>query len=235
MVRVMRYQYAQGERRLVPAGTAQTDDQGQYRVWGLNPGDYYVSADRRAIRLRRPAAARRRRGRPRRSGGPAARRHRRRRRGGRARRQRRGAASARRATIRISCPTRRPIIPASPRSTTRGPSPSASSQEVARHQLQPAARAHVARSAGTCTNPDGTPTRAATSTLMPDGAPARARQLRHELRQPHRVGRRVLDRQRPAGPLHAARARQRHASAPQFAHAAARPSAAAIVATSTSC
>jgi hypothetical protein len=43
-VRVMRYQYAQGERQLIPAGNAQTDDQGSYRVWGLNPGDYYVSA-----------------------------------------------------------------------------------------------------------------------------------------------------------------------------------------------
>ncbi len=44
MVRVMRYQYQQGERRLTPAGSGQTDDKGQYRVWGLNPGDYYVSA-----------------------------------------------------------------------------------------------------------------------------------------------------------------------------------------------
>jgi hypothetical protein len=44
MVRVMRYQYQQGDRRLVPAGTAQTDDRGRYRVWGLTPGDYYVSA-----------------------------------------------------------------------------------------------------------------------------------------------------------------------------------------------
>ena len=43
-VRVMRYQYAQGERQLTPAGVAQTDDQGAYRVWGLNPGEYYVSA-----------------------------------------------------------------------------------------------------------------------------------------------------------------------------------------------
>ena len=43
-VRVMRYEYAQGNRQLVPAGTAQTDDLGGYRVWGLNPGDYYVSA-----------------------------------------------------------------------------------------------------------------------------------------------------------------------------------------------
>jgi hypothetical protein len=44
MVRVMRYQYQQGERRLTPAGNGQTDDRGQYRVWGLMPGDYYVSA-----------------------------------------------------------------------------------------------------------------------------------------------------------------------------------------------
>src|SRR5262245_56712295 len=43
-VRVMRYQYAQGERQLTPAGTAQTDDRGAFRVWGLNPGDYYVMA-----------------------------------------------------------------------------------------------------------------------------------------------------------------------------------------------
>jgi carboxypeptidase family protein len=43
-VSVMRYQYLQGDRRLVPAGNAQTDDRGVYRVWGLNPGDYYVSA-----------------------------------------------------------------------------------------------------------------------------------------------------------------------------------------------
>jgi Carboxypeptidase regulatory-like domain len=43
-IRVMRYQYAQGERQLAPVGSAQSDDLGAYRVWGLNPGDYYVSA-----------------------------------------------------------------------------------------------------------------------------------------------------------------------------------------------
>lgn len=43
-VQVLRYQYAQGERQLVPAGSSQTDDQGAFRVWGLNPGDYYISA-----------------------------------------------------------------------------------------------------------------------------------------------------------------------------------------------
>src|SRR5215813_5707921 len=44
MVRVMRYQYLQGDRRLTPAGNAQTDDRGSYRVWGLMPGDYYINA-----------------------------------------------------------------------------------------------------------------------------------------------------------------------------------------------
>src|SRR5438270_4673039 len=48
-VRVMRYQYQQGERRLAQAGAGQTDDKGQYRVWGLTPGDYYVSAAGRGI------------------------------------------------------------------------------------------------------------------------------------------------------------------------------------------
>jgi hypothetical protein len=46
-VRVMRYQYLQGDRRLTPAGTGQTDDKGQYRVWGLMPGDYYINATAR--------------------------------------------------------------------------------------------------------------------------------------------------------------------------------------------
>jgi hypothetical protein len=47
LIRVLRYQYQQGERRLAPAGTAQTDDLGQFRVWGLMPGDYYVDAQSR--------------------------------------------------------------------------------------------------------------------------------------------------------------------------------------------
>src|SRR5207302_9158669 len=48
-VRVMRYQYQQGDRRLVQAGGGQTDDKGQYRVWGLMPGDYYVTATARGV------------------------------------------------------------------------------------------------------------------------------------------------------------------------------------------
>lgn len=43
-VQVLRYQYQQGSRQLSPAGQGQTDDRGVYRVWGLNPGEYYVSA-----------------------------------------------------------------------------------------------------------------------------------------------------------------------------------------------
>jgi carboxypeptidase family protein len=44
LVTVQRYQYVRGERQLAPAGGDQTDDRGQYRVFGLPPGDYYVSA-----------------------------------------------------------------------------------------------------------------------------------------------------------------------------------------------
>ncbi len=44
-VRVLRYGYAAGARRLVPAGQSdRTDDQGTFRVFGLPPGDYVVSA-----------------------------------------------------------------------------------------------------------------------------------------------------------------------------------------------
>jgi carboxypeptidase family protein len=44
-VQAMRYQLVQGARRLVSAGvTAQSDDTGAFRLYGLMPGDYYVSA-----------------------------------------------------------------------------------------------------------------------------------------------------------------------------------------------
>lgn len=44
-VQVMRYQAFQGSRRLMPVGIGdQTDDTGAYRLYGLSPGDYYVSA-----------------------------------------------------------------------------------------------------------------------------------------------------------------------------------------------
>ena len=43
-VTVLRQQYVRGEKQLTPAGGDQTDDRGQYRIFGLPPGDYYVSA-----------------------------------------------------------------------------------------------------------------------------------------------------------------------------------------------
>ncbi|MEP7116391.1 MAG: carboxypeptidase-like regulatory domain-containing protein, partial [Acidobacteriota bacterium] len=56
-VQVLRYVFTQGARRLVAAGTGnRTDDQGSFRVFGLAPGDYVVSAtlreDRPGQRLR---------------------------------------------------------------------------------------------------------------------------------------------------------------------------------------
>jgi len=48
-VQVLRYQIVQGQRRLTPAGGGdQTDDTGSYRIYGLAPGDYYISATLRA-------------------------------------------------------------------------------------------------------------------------------------------------------------------------------------------
>jgi hypothetical protein len=48
-VAVMRSQFSRGLRRLVGAGQgATTDDLGEYRIFGLNPGEYFVSATYRA-------------------------------------------------------------------------------------------------------------------------------------------------------------------------------------------
>jgi hypothetical protein len=50
-VAAVRYQFMAGARRLVPGGgegsTDRTDDQGSFRLFGLPPGDYYVSANNR--------------------------------------------------------------------------------------------------------------------------------------------------------------------------------------------
>src|SRR5215472_1353639 len=47
-VTAMRMQFQNGKRRLVPAGrNAMTNDLGQFRVYGLPPGEYYVSASLR--------------------------------------------------------------------------------------------------------------------------------------------------------------------------------------------
>ena len=50
-VQVMRYVFAQGGRRLVGAGQGnRTDDQGSFRIFGLAPGEYVVSATLREDR-----------------------------------------------------------------------------------------------------------------------------------------------------------------------------------------
>ena len=49
-VQVLRYQMVQGTRRLTPTGIGdQSDDTGAFRLFGLTPGDYYVSASLRAL------------------------------------------------------------------------------------------------------------------------------------------------------------------------------------------
>src|SRR5215831_7949427 len=46
----MRMQFQSGKRRLVPTGrNATTNDLGQFRIYGLPPGEYYVSANFRNI------------------------------------------------------------------------------------------------------------------------------------------------------------------------------------------
>lgn len=50
-VAAMRFQFVSGSRRLVPGGSEgsndRTDDQGAFRLYGLPPGDYFVSANNR--------------------------------------------------------------------------------------------------------------------------------------------------------------------------------------------
>ena len=49
-VQALRYQFVQGTRRLTPIGVmAQSDDTGAFRLFGLMPGEYYVSALLRAL------------------------------------------------------------------------------------------------------------------------------------------------------------------------------------------
>lgn len=49
-VQAQRYQLVQGTRRLTPIGiTAQSDDLGAFRLYGLMPGEYYISAVLRAL------------------------------------------------------------------------------------------------------------------------------------------------------------------------------------------
>ena len=47
-VNALRSRYVNGARRLAPSGGGSTDDRGIFRVYGLAPGDYFVSAALRA-------------------------------------------------------------------------------------------------------------------------------------------------------------------------------------------
>jgi len=50
-VRVMRYVMRTGEKTLEQSGQDQTDDRGIYRIYGLQPGDYIVSASPRNMNI----------------------------------------------------------------------------------------------------------------------------------------------------------------------------------------
>jgi hypothetical protein len=47
-VQLLRYTYVDGERRLQPSDFATTDDRGEFRIYGLQPRTYYVSANLRS-------------------------------------------------------------------------------------------------------------------------------------------------------------------------------------------
>jgi hypothetical protein len=43
-VQVQRYQFIQGQRRLLPSGASSTNDLGEFRIYGVPPGQYYLLA-----------------------------------------------------------------------------------------------------------------------------------------------------------------------------------------------
>lgn len=48
-VQALRYQFVQGTRRLMPSRSIGTNDVGEFRVFGLTPGQYYISATLRNL------------------------------------------------------------------------------------------------------------------------------------------------------------------------------------------
>ena len=56
-VRAYRYVFQGGQRVLQPTGNGQTDDRGVYRIFGLQPGDYIVSATPRNVSVQSGAVA----------------------------------------------------------------------------------------------------------------------------------------------------------------------------------
>ncbi len=148
-VRVMRYQYLQGERRLTPAGNGQTDDKGQYRVWGLMPGDYYVNALARNFNFGPGRGGFGGRGAP--PGVPA-------------------TTSGDDEESRAYAPTYYPGVPSV---VDAQPVAVGLSQEVLdiNFNMQLVRAAHVT---GHVTNPDGTPSTSGNVNLVSDGVAARA-------------------------------------------------------------
>jgi hypothetical protein len=53
-VSAMRFRYMGGSRRLTASGGGQTDDRGMFRIYGLNPGEYYLSAALRSMQMMMP-------------------------------------------------------------------------------------------------------------------------------------------------------------------------------------
>ena len=51
MVSALRFRYMNGARRLMASGGASTDDRGVFRMYGLAPGEYYVSSVLRANQM----------------------------------------------------------------------------------------------------------------------------------------------------------------------------------------
>jgi hypothetical protein len=56
-IQALRYEFVRGKRRLVPGGGVTTNDLGEYRIFGLAPGRYYLSARRFGIHQVLTAAA----------------------------------------------------------------------------------------------------------------------------------------------------------------------------------
>jgi hypothetical protein len=58
-VQAMHYMYFRGQHRLVASGTEQTNDLGEFRIFGLSPGQYIVQA---TAQINRPASAKSKQG-----------------------------------------------------------------------------------------------------------------------------------------------------------------------------
>ena len=194
VVRVLRYQYAQGTRQLVPAGMGQSDDRGEYRIWGLNPGEYFVSAvappnlpENFAGRGGPPPAviARGGRGPFADAAGPP----------GRGRDA--GLDAAPEIEAVAYAPTYYPGVPSvnDARAVTVGLG--AESAGIDFNVLL----VRTSRVTGRVTDADGFPAWSGNVTLIADGA-AGGRRAGPELRRTNQLGRRVLDCRRAAGALH---------------------------------